>query len=144
MCATSAGLQVAGNPHLQLGEEVAMQLSAMKGTPGHPGAPERVSPPPATVSAPRVVPPRPPPRAPCDSGASQAPPGGQGESSPGLMEEYFHWSFGKDPCQGPRRALGQPCYTDDQHSGGWLDTRGLLHMRRHGVNSLPSGATPLL
>lgn len=65
------------------------------------------------------------------------------QASPNDMEDYLHWAFGRTPAQILQQPIvtgHAPVYTEDQHAGGWLDTVGTLHLRQHGVNSLPSGA----
>lgn len=178
-------VQVAGNPHAQLGEEVAAQVAGMKGSADSP--PQATSPSAqASGAAAAVFPSRTTSarasqasrqggnvqaQAPAGTlpaaAASNAGPGGDAAAqpqaahapngptcaSPNDMEEYLHWAFGRTPSQILQQPIiGQPIvsqpraggargpvYTEDQHAGGWLDSEGMLHMRRHGVNSLPSG-----
>lgn len=42
------------------------------------------------------------------------------------------------------RDCSYPYHTDDRYAGGWLGDAGQLCMRRHGVNSMPSGALSVI
>ena len=160
-------MQVAGNPHAQLGDEVGTHIATMHQNTVF-SCSSGSSPPAMTTSAPVAVPSKRPPvlgapsrtedtpsaRAPLSTGASQSGAAAQQEqeqeppvaTSPNDMEDYLHWAFGRTPAQILQRPImtgHPPVYTEDQHAGGWLDVAGKLNMRQHGVNSLPSGAPPV-
>lgn len=42
------------------------------------------------------------------------------------------------------RDCSYPYHTDDRYAGGWLSDAGQLCMRRHGVNSMPSGESSVI
>jgi hypothetical protein len=161
-------VQVAGNPHAQLGEEVGAHITAMNHSIACNPPPPDSSSNAASAATPVNFRNRLPSLSSIQAardlrsslGGSSTVAACKAEdatvprqqvlpdtnASPNDMEDCLHWPCGRTPAQILQQPIVQgsgPLYTEDQHAGGWLDTDGTLRLRRHGVNSLPSGALSL-